>query len=232
MVFLLTSSPLQVTHPTKSKYLQNLYYSEGVPVLNEDTYYTMLDISKLTGLHKNTVRRWVLAGKLKGERVQRGGYEVWVVRGQDLYHSGIPKLHHLLLPQDDGSLDPHQENTATSQPTPEINLSPRELLDRLQELSMKVGGYENATLALKETQGERDEYRRKYNQAQEETISVKGELADFKAEVAPVMLQVKQLQEKEEALKANLEDTEVALEKARSNAKWSYRRRIAKSLKG
>jgi len=61
----------------------------------------MLEVSKLTGLHKNTIRNYIKEGKLKAELSDSGkGKQTWVIEEADLYNCGIPYLLTRLGPQD------------------------------------------------------------------------------------------------------------------------------------
>ena len=154
--------------------------------MGNNGYYTIKEAADLVGVHPNTIRRMVKAGTLQSEKVQGQYGEEYRIAEHDLYHSGIPSLNQKL---GQGTAT-GEGGEGTSNTVANVTLDTRELLDRLQELSMKVGGYENATLALKEAreekgeaQEERDEYRRKFLEAEESAVALKGVIADMKADM-------------------------------------------------
>ena len=154
--------------------------------MGENGYYTIKEAADLARVHPNTIRRLVKAGTLHSERVKGKYGEEYRISEHDLYHSGIPSLNQGL--GQGIAIGKGVQDTPTTKNN--INLDTGDLLDRLQELSMKVGGYENATLALKEAKEERkeareerDEYRRKFLEAEERSVALKGVIADMKVEM-------------------------------------------------
>lgn len=45
------------------------------------TWYSVAEISEMTGVHRATVTRWLTTGKLQGNRVMHDGASPWFVRG-------------------------------------------------------------------------------------------------------------------------------------------------------
>lgn len=55
--------------------------------------FSMSDLAKITGLHKNTIRNYIQRGELKGRKVDEGlGKQRWVVDEEDLKLCDIPKI--------------------------------------------------------------------------------------------------------------------------------------------
>lgn len=167
--------------------------------MNGDTHFTIREISERTGLHRNTIYRYVKRGKLKGERVMRGGGETWLVSEHELYNSGIPKLNTLLGPQNVEARATQNEVAPFAVPDKylaEITRVNRELTAANTEL----GILRSQIPALQAAQGERDSLREETERLQAERI----------------------------ALDKRLEVTTAAMKQARDNATWRYRRRLKK----
>lgn len=159
----------------------------------EEKYYTIREIAELTGLHVNTVRGYVKAGRLPSIKV-RGKYgDEYRIREHDLYHSGIPSFNERLGPQmvemRGGMEEPGQ--IAMAEPSQVVGDTDRveeavdikELIDRLEEANRKLGGYEQATLALREAQDEASRYRTKWLDTEEDLMRVKRELSELRDEL-------------------------------------------------
>ncbi len=55
--------------------------------------FSMSDVAKITGLHKNTIRNYIQRGELKGKKVDEGlGKQRWVVDEEDLKLCDIPQI--------------------------------------------------------------------------------------------------------------------------------------------
>ncbi|MBU4174200.1 MAG: hypothetical protein KJ686_04765 [Actinobacteria bacterium] len=153
---------------------------------NNGNKYTFTQVSQMTGLHKNTIRNYYKKGLLTAHKEKRGGIEVLVVLEEDLYHCGVPKILERLGPQQ----QPHNYHNNHDKVKDTVvtvgaggSVDALLLMERVEELNRKLGGYENATLALKAAQVERDEYRRKSLEAEERSVALKGVIADMKVEM-------------------------------------------------
>lgn len=55
--------------------------------------FSMSDVAKITGLHKNTIRNYIQRGELKGKKVDEGlGKQRWVVDEEDLKLCDNPQI--------------------------------------------------------------------------------------------------------------------------------------------
>ena len=62
--------------------------------------FTMAQVAALTGLHKNTIRKYVKLGDLKATLEDRGvGKQRWIIAKDQLYNCGIPEITRHLDPQ-------------------------------------------------------------------------------------------------------------------------------------
>lgn len=165
----------------------------------EDTL-TMREVAIMTGLHKNSVRNYVKAGRLKATMIQEGpGKDRYVIRRADLYDCGIPAVLAHLGPLEVRTRVEKAEagRRGGIDAVGEIMRLNRELQSAVEEL----GGLRVQVPALVAAQVERDQLR-----------------ADLDG-----------LAQEKAALEAKSAVLAAALEEARANARWSWRRRMAKS---
>lgn len=55
--------------------------------------FSMSDVAKITGLHKNTIRNYIQRGELNGRKVDEGlGKQKWMIEEEDLRLCDIPQI--------------------------------------------------------------------------------------------------------------------------------------------
>lgn len=179
---------------------------------------TMLEVARLTGLHKNTVRNYIQRGVLKAELVDEGlGKQAWVIDKDYLYNCGVPQILERLGPQDVEQRVHKQEASELSVPDKyieELLRVTRELVSTQSELT----GLRVQVPMLQAAQVERDHLK-------EEKEALAAELVSLEAEKKSAEVEI-------EAERVKAQVLEQALAEARANAKWSWRRRMAKASAG
>lgn len=163
---------------------------------------TIRETAIVTGLHRNTIRNYVKAGRLKASLIGEGrGKQKYIIRRDDLYNCGIPQvLAHLGFLEVEGRLEKAQvgkADTLTENVIGENIRLNRDLLAAREEL---------ATLRIQVPM---------LQAAQVERDSLREEEEKLKAERV--------------AIDTRLEVTKVALEQAKENATWRYRRQLKRA---
>lgn len=154
---------------------------------------TIRAVSTMTGLHRNTIRNYVKAGKLKATLVDEGtGRQRYVIGREDLYNCGIPKLL--------------------------AHLGPLEVQERLDK---EQAGKDSAGRPV-DTMGELIRLNRELLAAREELAGLRVQVPMLQA----AQVERDQLAQEKAALDAKTTVLEAALVEARSNARWSWRRRM------
>lgn len=178
---------------------------------------TMLDVARLTGLHKNTVRNYIQRGVLKAELKDEGlGKQAWVIDEDYLYNCGVPQILQRLGPQE-AEQRVHKEDAA------ELRIPDRyieELLRVTRELTnaqSELSGMRVQVPMLQAAKEERDQL-----QEQREELAAQLAIAESGKAAAAAEL---------EGERAKAQVLEQALQEARANAKWTWRRRLAKEAK-
>ena len=164
--------------------------------------YTITEAAALSGFSPNTLRAWVKAGTLKAEKVEGKYGAEYRIRAYDLYHSGIEKLNRRLGP---GMVEVRKaEADASALASSEKYLEELvRLSGELVEARTELGVLRFQVPRLEAAQVERDKIREERDSIAQEKI----------------------------ALEVKVQVIEAALEQARVNAKWSWRRRMAKTGK-
>ena len=188
--------------------------------------YTLLEISNMTGIHKNTIQYYVTTEKLKADMGKNeDGKTVWLVDADDLYNSNIPRLIEGLGPQDvERRLEQKElpQSLDFNRWAEEIMRLNRELVAATEELGVLRGRLP----ALEAGQAEKEQMKQEISQLQtvKETLTI---------EKISAMGERDKLVEKAQNLKEGLSRTEADLNKlkselmdAQNNARWSYRRRM------
>ncbi|MBU4174366.1 MAG: hypothetical protein KJ686_05620 [Actinobacteria bacterium] len=190
---------------------------------------TIRDISILLGVHVNTVRNYIRRGTLTAEKIMVNGHDTWVVNKDYLYNCGVPEILSKLGPQD---VSTRHDNALTR---------PYKVPDKwLEELTRLNRENSEINRQLSEANAEREIMRYKVERmlpaAEEERDRLKVDAEQAKREVEVVRGEVKEVKmdrEKTrivaEGLGSHMQLLEQALEEARANAKWSWRRRQARA---
>ena len=68
--------------------------------------FSMSDVARITGLHKNTIRNYIQRGELKGKKIDEGpGKQRWMIEEEDLRLCDIPQIaKHFSLKNDNAYL--------------------------------------------------------------------------------------------------------------------------------
>jgi hypothetical protein len=155
---------------------------------------TIRDISVMTGLHRNTIRNHVKAGRLKATLLEEGtGRQRYVIDREDLYNCGIPSIL--------------------------AHLGPLEVQERLNKAEAK---------SAEDIFGEIIRLNR-------DLLAATAELAGLRVQVPALQaaqVERDRIREERDSLAVKVEIMEAALEQARANAKWSWRRRMVKAGRG
>jgi hypothetical protein len=168
----------------------------------EDTL-TMRDVAIMTGLHKNTIRNYVKAGKLKATLIQEGkGKDRYLIRREDLYNCAIPNILAHLGPLEVRTRVEQAEAERRAlgvDAVGEIMRLNRELQNAVEEL----GGLRIQVPMLKAAQIERDQLAQEIAVERQNNAVLATKAADLKQ----------------------------ALAEAQANMKWGARRRLQKASK-
>lgn len=176
---------------------------------------TIRDVSKLLGVHPNTIRNYIRRGQLQADKVTLDGKETWVIGKNHLYSCGVPEILNKLGPQD---VITRYNN---------VSKQPYVVPDKwLEEITRLVRINEETNRELSEAVAEREilkyQVQKVLPAAQEERDQLKEEVGNIKNERDGIRWTAEELRTKAELL-------EKALEEARANAKWTWKRRVAKT---
>jgi DNA-binding transcriptional MerR regulator len=72
--------------------------------------FSMSDVAKITGLHKNTIRNYIQRGELKGRKVDEGlGKQRWMIEEEELRLCDVPQIAKHFSPKNDRAYLTEQE---------------------------------------------------------------------------------------------------------------------------
>ena len=144
---------------------------------------TMLDVARLTGLHKNTIRNYIQRGVLKAELKDEGlGKQAWVVDEDYLYNCGVPQILERLGPQD-------VEQRVHKQDASELRIPDKyieELLRVTRELAVtqsELTGLRVQVPMLQAAQEERDQLKAQKETLAEQVVRLEAAKAATEAEI-------------------------------------------------
>jgi uncharacterized protein YydD (DUF2326 family) len=148
--------------------------------MGDEAQVTLTEVSKMTGLHKNTIRNYVKKGLLKAEKVELEGVMTWVIKREDLYNSGIPRLNSRLGPQEVDITMSRAETERHAVPEKyleEMSRLTRELLATTEE----IAALRARVPALQAAQEERDKLREDLEVARLNNAVLKEKLTEAQA---------------------------------------------------
>jgi excisionase family DNA binding protein len=121
---------------------------------------TIREVAIVTGLHRNTIRNYVKAGRLKANLIGEGrGKQKYLIKKEDLYNCDIPRvLAHLGPLEVTGRLEMAQVKKADSL-TEEVIAETMRLNRELQAAREELGGLRVQVPMLQAAQVERDQLR-------------------------------------------------------------------------
>lgn len=177
---------------------------------------TIQEVANLVGMHPNTIRNYVKAGRLQATKIMIDNVETWVIERDHLYSCGVPKIMARLGPQDVDLRD----TKLSTQPY----VVPDKWLDEITRLSRENG---ELLRNIGEVTAENEIIRFKAEKLLPATTQERDQL---RAQVEEVRGEREELRRKAEALATEVELKSAALEQAWANAKWSWRRRMKKAV--
>ena len=105
--------------------------------------FSMSDVAKITGLHKNTIRNYIQRGELKGRKVDEGlGKQRWVVDEEDLKLCYIPQIARHFSAKTDRAYLMEQERRE------------KEYLRRIRELERRISDLQEELTQARVRHGE------------------------------------------------------------------------------
>lgn len=145
-------------------------------------HLTIRETAIVTGLHRNTIRNYVKAGRLKANLIGEGrGKQKYIIKREDLYNCNIPRvLAHLGPLEVEGRLQKAQAgkaDTLTEDVIGENIRLNRELLAVTEELA----GLRIQVPALQAAQVERDNLREDLDLARTNNAIIREKLEEAKA---------------------------------------------------
>jgi hypothetical protein len=145
---------------------------------------TMLDVSRLTGLHKNTINNYRKRSLLKFELVGGGkGRQVWLIDQDSLYNCGVPQILHRLGPQDVQTRLDKQD--AGELQGAEVLIGENMRLNReLQVAVEELAGLRMQIPALEMARDERERLAKEKERLLEENANIAKELAEANAHLS------------------------------------------------
>jgi hypothetical protein len=143
-----------------------------------DNALTIRDVAIMTGLHRNTIRNYVKAGRLKATLIDEGtGRQRYVIDREALYNCGIPKVLSHLGPLEVQERLNKSQAEYTDDTFGELIRLNRELLAAREELS----GLRVQVPMLQAAQVERDSLREERDRLAQERAGLEAKASVLEA---------------------------------------------------